>query len=209
MDKAYLERTWKELVEILKKIPSIEFHPSELDYLRNSFFTVEEMWERALDNYSKITAILIGEAPLFGSDQKYIYNTNTPQSSFLYASQLPGYSADKHGNGKVGLLNAMKDLGLVALDLYPFALNSNDTPTLSMKAFSSKKFDITAEQVFEFYTRPKIDQLAKKYPDLIVLCRYSRLAERTKKLLGEKHAISVWSSSMGIDKQKLFDALKS
>ena len=208
MDSLRLDQTWKVLVDILQTMPSVKFHTAELDYLRNSFFQVESMWESALRDYSNISAILIGEAPLFGTDQKYIYNINTPQSSFLYASQLPGYNQDKHGNGKIGLLSIMKDLGVVVMDLYPFALNSSDTPTLSMNQFSSSKFDVVAEQIFETYTRPKIEKLTDCYPNVKVLCRYSRLSERTQKLLGDRQAIPVWSSSMGIDKEKLARALQ-
>lgn len=83
---------WKPISNLLKEIYQeqniIEHFEKDESYLKNAFEITETLWTEQFDKINKLKVIMISESPLFGDIQKYIYNINTPPSSFFYFQDI-------------------------------------------------------------------------------------------------------------------------
>ncbi len=60
----------------------------ENKYLKESFKKINALWLKNYNEIKEIKFILIGEAPLWGKKEKYIYNPLTPNSNFFHRNDL-------------------------------------------------------------------------------------------------------------------------
>ena len=144
-----------------------------------------------------IKLVLIGESPL--RSENYIYNNgNTKGSPFL---------PEKHINHCLTLLGKdippseeenkrpalMNELGLLVLDMFPFAFNSKDTPKFSYESYYTKKGEAHLEELFlqsvSWHLSEKIEKINSKVNEKTAYAfRYKRNFD-----LQSNHGLSIFS----------------
>lgn len=208
---------WERLEEVLLTSTVLSWHNEELLYLQNAFCDIEDKWLAALDTIKKPRFILLGEAPLYGKDCSYIYSKDTPPTAFLRPTDLPKLCEQKVNNDKAYMLDAMRDFGIIVIDLFPYALNEYDTPTMNYKKIQNKSmYSRLLRNSFESFTKSKFLKVMSQSPDTTVLIRYKRIMKHVEPLmqdLGLKNGfkkgnyICIGSNNMGVDKKLLWSAL--
>lgn len=208
---------WGRLREVLLTSTLLPWSNKELLYLQNAFFDIEDKWQAALDAIEKPSFILLGEAPLYGKDCSYIYSLCTPPTAFLRPTDLPKFCDQKVNNDKAYMLDAMRDFGIIVIDLFPYALNEHDTPTMNYKKIQNKPvYTRLLRNSFENFTKTKILKVMSQSPDATVLIRYKRIMKHVEPLmqsLGIKNGLKkgdytcIGSNNMGVDKNMLWSAL--
>ncbi len=103
-------------------------HDYESEYLKKAFLFTEELWYQQYKSFSSICFVMLGEAPLFGVDQNYFYNSRTNFSSFFrYSDIKPGADNSPMEANKKCMYKDLRDLRFIILDVFPYAFNENDT----------------------------------------------------------------------------------
>lgn len=208
---------WDRLREVLLISTSLSWSDRELVYLQNAFFDVEDKWQAALDKIEQPRFILLGEAPLYGKDCSYIYSGHTQPTAFLRPTDFPKFVEQKVNNDKAYMLDAMRDFGIIVIDLFPYALNEYDTPTMNYKKIQNKPvYSRLLINSFENFTKMKILKVMSQSPDATVLIRYKRIMKHVVPLmqdLGIKKGFKqgdytcIGSNNMGVDKKLFRSAL--
>ncbi len=98
----------------------------DVEYLVDTYSKTEKFWRENFKKCTSVKIIILGEAPLFGCKESYIYNPETKPTPFLNCkniekiccgvkeSEIPLISKDE-------MLAEMLNLGIVVLNLFPFA----------------------------------------------------------------------------------------
>ena len=177
----------KKLFDIYKEENIIDFFEEDEKYLRDAFYTIEELWNAQFDEIDKIKVILISEAPLFGKDKSYIYNENTKPSSFFHFNDITVFPQWNKNIKRPKLIKDQKKLmieefsknGLIVLDIFPFAFNEHNTK-LNYRTMNKNLYKKLLEITRENYLLPKLNKcLSKSTKDIKFLYRYKRLFEKT------------------------------
>jgi hypothetical protein len=176
---------WPQLEELLQTCTHPNFSHAELTYLQDSYVEIEAIWEKYRSNLSKINYIILGEAPLYGADKKYIYSENGEPSTFLRPSDFPTYDESRHGSGKKALSTLLAENKMIVVDLFPYALNRKDTPSLVYKDVRKSKYSSLYRQIFINFTALKIKEIRAENPDVSILVRYKRLLAHVAPALEE------------------------
>jgi hypothetical protein len=141
MDVTLTEADWDGLEQVLRGCAPVT--DEECAYLKNAFVTTEWMWAENLAKVATVRLVMLSEAPQFGTRSRYFYNTATPFSSFFYfqdAEAILDHGFDKGRTGKQFLFPALARAGFIILDLFPFALNEEDTPSITYGKMSSRRY---------------------------------------------------------------------
>jgi len=125
---------------------------------------------------------MIGEAPLWGDDKSYIYNPATPMSQFFYKSDLE-YVLNIQINDKQGFIDQCNEIGLLIIDISPFALNLDDTRINYQRktrenpnGLASRQYLSLLAPTIPLFLEEKIKVIRPKCPGSInVFYRYSRV----------------------------------
>jgi hypothetical protein len=100
----------------------------EVNSLWDNYQKIETYWFLNFNNLKKINLILLGESPLRHSS--YIYNKDSPDSSFLYKKHLLKCIEINGGNKERYVNNTkielMQELGILALDLFPYSFSMDN-----------------------------------------------------------------------------------
>ena len=223
-----MENIWKHLSQklhlIYKQENILDYYENDEQYLKYAFIKIEELWEIQFNKIDKLKIIMISEAPLFGKDEKYIYNIDTPPSSFFYFNDLEAFStvdALKKVQKPIQKQKMFKEFqknGFIILDLFPFALNQEDTQ-INYRNMSKKLYKQLLDVSLETYLIPKLKKCLKKTEsNVYFLYRYKRLFEKTeyvfekmlKKLEVNNYTIdTINGTNMSLDRKKLFELLRS
>ena len=165
---------WNNYQDALEQLTQKKWTEQELRYLQGAYLTTEPMWFEEVMKISAPRIVLLGEAPLFGKQKKYIYNSQIPPTAFLRPSDFASFPADGARSNKCDLLRLMHESGIVVIDAFPFALNTSDTLTLNFRVMkrSSKIYQKLLSHVFEAHVASKISMLNKDMRKLKILVRY-------------------------------------
>ena len=195
---------------------------NEINYLYDNYCKIEEVWwsNFELIDYP-IYLVLIGEAPL--RFENYIYNNgNTNGSPFL---------PEKHIKHCLALLDkdipptkeenkrpaSMNELGLLVLDMFPFAFNDKDTPKFSYESYYTKKGEAHLEELFlqsvSWHLSEKIEKINSKVNEKTAYAfRYKRNFDLQSnydlKIFQTDEYLNFGSSGMHINKEKLYKFFK-
>jgi len=181
---------WQLLSNSLRKIYQKEgieeYFEQDETYLKHAFTITEKLWMEQFNQIDKLQVIMISESPLFGSNEKYIYNINTHPSSFFYFQDLEAFPSHQHENNNLTsqekkkiMLNEFKENRFLVLDIFPFALNSKDTK-INYRNMNSTLYQSILEVTFENYLIPKLKLcLEKSDKNTYFLYRYKRLFAKT------------------------------
>lgn len=97
------------------------------DYYADSIPRIKYFFQRNLKKVNQVRLMIIGEAPLWGSsEEKYIYNPDSPVSSFLSYIHIENLTGIWTWNKRT-MLDAMNQNGIVVFDISPYPLNDTDT----------------------------------------------------------------------------------
>ena len=150
----------------------------DFNYLWDAFQHTEELWWENIREIGQVKYILIAEAPLYGEKRSYIYNPDFGRTPFLEFTHI-NFLSQKLGlkgivSNKKDMLQNMREMGLVVLDLFPFAFN-NDT-TYQFGRLSEKLRTSLAHSCSSWFLQPKLREIlnnCKEAPTFGV--RYKRL----------------------------------
>lgn len=178
------------LYEFYGKNGLLDCFSTDILYLESAYTDIEQLWCDNLDSTRAINYLMIAEAPLWGKKKKYIYNPDTPNSQFFYPSDLE-FIFKKVTDEKIVIdskgkfLTICRKLGIVIIDISPYAFNQEDTHINYRKLKQSRYIDLIKETI-PFYLEPKLNLIARKKADnLKVFFRYARVRKRFKERITE------------------------
>jgi hypothetical protein len=168
---------------------------------------------------------MIGEAPLWGANKKYIYNEQYDKNSlFFFPSNLEDLGINV--SSKKQLLDEFIKLGIIVLDISPYALNHNCTAINYSESIGSST-KLNKEQYLElikatipFYFNEKIKLIScKKSNDVKVFFRYKRVKEVFEDLVydslkqyelvdSKTDILDISKKGGGVDREKLRKIVK-
>jgi opacity protein-like surface antigen len=157
-----MEADWDGLEQVLRGCARVT--DEECAYLKKAFVATERMWAENVAKVATVRLVMLAEAPQFGPDERYFYNTTTPFSSFFYfqdAEAILGRDFAKGHTGKRFLLQELARAGFIILDLFPFALNKDDTPSITYK-MSARRYQELFQRTAGRYFDRKRDQILQR-----------------------------------------------
>ena len=136
----------------------------------------------------EVKYVLVGEAPLYGNNQKYIYNPESAGTSFLSKRAVQKFSS-KAGysisiKNKEEMLECMRSIGLIVVDLFPYAFN--EETSIQYAGISDTNRKMLASASSEWNLKPKLSEIRNKTSNPIIFgVRYKRLFSFASEVLGE------------------------
>lgn len=182
-------------------------------YLEKSFNEISKIWLDNLNQIDKVNFVMIAEAPLWGKVKKYIYNPQTNNSQFFYRSDLSDI-INKPILDKKDFIKHCNDIGLIIIDISPFALNPTDT-AINYRKMTINQYRELVTRTLPFYFEQKIKAInEKKSRSVKTFFRYARVKNNFLDLISNvliKYAIigsqneigDISQKGGGIDKIKL------
>lgn len=143
----------------------LKYFERDNTYLETAFHEINEMWFRNLECIKEVKYLMIAEAPLWGKDKSYIYNPETKNTSFFYKSDLE-YVLNIQIADKQDFINCCNEIGLLIIDISPFALNTEDT-IINYRSISANQYLKLVKNTFPFYFEQKLKSVSNKKSDSI------------------------------------------
>ena len=220
---------WQPISNLLKKTYQeqniIKYFEKDESYLKNAFERTEILWAEQFNKIDKLKVIMISESPLFGDTQKYIYNVNTPPSSFFYFQDIKAFPNCENimqpitiREQKKIMLNEFKKNGFLILDIFPFALNQKDT-IINYRQMNIALYRQLLKITTESYLIPKLKLCLEKSNEYThFIYRYKRLFNKTEnhfekvlnQIASKEYKIdTINGRNMSLDRDKLKRLLKN
>lgn len=186
---------------------------SDCLYLEKSFNEISKIWFDNLNQIEKVNFVMIAEAPLWGKVKKYIYNPEINNSQFFYRSDL-GDILNKTISNKKSFIKECNDIGLIVIDISPFALNPTDT-SINYREMTINQYRELVNLTIPFFFEQKIKAIKeKKSKNVKTFFRYARVKKNFQDLIsnvlidygiiGSQNEIGdISQNGGGIDKSKL------
>jgi len=217
---------WESIQEILRQYYIEEQLSScfdaDADYLKQAYEFTETLWDKNFKRISDLRLVLISEAPLFGHKKSYIYNPDTPPSSFFHFNDLEAFNDgkllpvlyDSENAKKEYMLERLAETGVIVLDVFPFALNPKHTQ-INYRAISRTKYRDLLRQCIRDYLLPKLIKISEASSGSTKFAyRYKVLKDNTGmvletvllnlKLIGSMNELEcIGGSNMSLDRNKL------
>lgn len=170
----------------------IDYFEEDNNYLEDAFDEITKTWFDNLDQIKEVKYLMIAEAPLWGSSKSYIYNPLTSFTQFFHKSDLESVLNIQIKN-KGKFIERCNEIGLLIIDISPFALNSQDTIINYRNKSKDNPYGLTKHQYREFvkltiptFFEEKIKAIApKKSSDIRVFFRYTRVKKGFHDLISE------------------------
>jgi hypothetical protein len=206
---ALTEADWDALEDVLRGCAPVT--DQECDYLKNAFVATERMWAQNFAGVTTVRIVLLSEAPQFGTGERYFYNSDTKYSSFFYYQDAEAALGRKFGKNRTGKRFVLADLaraGFIILDVFPFALNKDDTPSIRFDR-QSLRYRELFQRTAPLYFNKKCDLILESSKPLFLI-RYGGMqnslgdlvdAELAKR--GVDPTYSVGGTNMTLDRDKL------
>ena len=150
---------------------------NEKVYLIEAYTGINNFWRSHAD---QAKLIILGEAPLWGNNQKYIYNPAIGCSDFFQRKDLSPLLNSEIPKDKPEFLKKLDELGIVILDVSPFALNSIDTQ-LTYPKLTPQEYEQIIGDGWEWHLRPKFELLLEENTNLVF--RYARVQRVAETIL--------------------------
>jgi hypothetical protein len=168
----------------------------DADYIWRAYNRIETYWFEEFRRFETIRIILLSEAPFFGESESYFYNPNCGATQFFgytdYTQSLGEWGPELHAGRnapvpkkKAELLAAMREVGVIVLDIFPFALNPKTNYTYANLRHNeyADLFAVAAP----LYFRPKLKHLVNKMaPDGKFVFRYRRVQDAAEALVEQE-----------------------
>ena len=164
----------------------------DIKYLENAFVDINRIWFNNFNQIEEVKFLMIAEAPLWGEKNKYIYNPNTNNSQFFYRSDLEDV-LKKPISDKKEFIKICNEMGLLIVDISPFALNLENTAINYRKnknnsqKLTEKEYRQLVSLTIPTYFAEKIKAVSKKKSkDIKVFFRYSRVKNSFEDLIAKE-----------------------
>lgn len=201
---------WSGLENVLRDCERVA--DEECAYLKGAFVATERMWAENFAKIATVRFVLLSEAPLFGKNRRYFYNPATPFGALFHfrdADAILGDGFAEGHRGKEFLLAELARAGFVILDLFPFALNEDDTPSVTYRKLSVSRYRQLFQRTASLYFDRKRDVILQRGRPLFMF-RYGA----TRRVLGDlvnaelakrdiSPAQSIAGTNMPLDREKL------
>lgn len=143
-------------------------------YLEKAFNDINKIWFDNLAKIETVNYLMIAEAPLWGKEKKYIYNTDIINSQFFYRSDL-GDILKRKINDKSEFIKVCNEIGLLVVDISPFPLNPKNT-SINYRDLSTVQYRQLVSQTISTYFEEKVKIIgAKKSANIKTFFRYARV----------------------------------
>jgi tyrosyl-tRNA synthetase len=202
---------WKELDKSLKELylkkKIFVFYNSDKEYLHCAYEEIETLWYKQFAKAYPINYVMLSEAPLWGDKRNYIYNPNSNYTQFFYREDLEAVLNRPIPNKEI-FIEELTRLGLIVLDVLPFALNENKTK-LTYNQFSVSEYRQLIESTSKFHLEKKIGIIRKRSSNPNVFFRYKNVKVACDKIIKSKLTIInydlpyISKQGGGIDHEKL------
>ena len=154
-------------------------------YLENAFSKITKIWFANLAKIREVKFLMIAEAPLWGKNESYIYNPDTPNTQFFHKSDLERVLNNVTISDKRDFINRCNEIGLLIIDISPFALNTEDTIINYRRKSQNNPYGITKNEYRQLiqdtiptFFENKIKSVAQRKSDKIkVFFRYARVKD--------------------------------
>jgi hypothetical protein len=210
------KKSYNSIIEnCLKQLENIGKTEKEIKYLKEAYNFIEKLWNIQYDKIEKIKFVMISEAPLFGDDKHYFYNSNSKFKSFFHKSNMESFGIENYDIlDKKEIIQKLNEKGFIILDLFMFPLNGKNTSENFRKMKKNRRKELFMISL-EFYLKDKLEKIERKKSDKIkFFYRYKRLKKIIgidfEKVLKKKELISrnteietISNGNMGIDNEKL------
>jgi hypothetical protein len=205
-----IDADWDGLEQVLRAC--VRVTDEECAYLKNAFVATERMWAENFAKIGTVRLVMLSEAPLFGSNRRYFYNVATPFGAFFHfrdAEAILGHGFAKERTGKEFLLEDLAHAGFIILDLFPFPLNQDDTPSITYRKLSASRYRQLFQSTASLYFNRKRDLVLQRGRPLFTF-RYGA----TRRVLGDLvnaelakrnivPAQSIAGTNMPLDRERL------
>jgi hypothetical protein len=151
-------------------------------YLEKAFNDINNIWFENLNQIETVNFLMIGEAPLWGQIKKYIYNPKIKNSQFFYRSDL-GDILNKNINDKQDFIKICNEIGLLIIDISPFALNPSDT-IINYRDLSIGQYNELVRLTIPYFFEQKIKAInSKRSKNIKCFFRYARVKNNFQDLI--------------------------
>jgi hypothetical protein len=157
---------------------------------------------------------MLAESPHFGIDERYFCNTATPFSSFYCSDDAESILSRGFANGRTDkqfLLAELARTGFIILDIFPFPVNRDDTPSVTYEKLRGRRrrYRELLQRTSSLYFNKKRD-LVLQHGSPCFMFRFGHMkrtlgglvdAELAKRNIGP--AQSIGGTNMPLDRGKL------
>ena len=185
-----------ELIQLIKNVYDSHnlqehFLKKDRSYLINAHFDIERIWQENFEKIEQVKYVILSEAPLWGESNSYIYNFSTSFTQFFYENdlyfalnqELINNSQESLSQKKEMFFKTLNDLGILILDVSPYALNSKTAINYSRSDVDTLKLNPQEYRnllclSFQYYLIEKLKTVKEKInlnTTINIIYRYSRL----------------------------------
>ena len=180
---------YKESKEILRKFYEQKGLTANFEkdneYLEKAFNKIIDIWLDNLAQIREVKYLMIAEAPLWGCKESYIYNPDTPNTQFFHKCDLEIALNGITICNKRDFIDCCNKIGLLIIDISPFALNTEDTIVNYRPKSQSNPYGITKieyqrliRDTLPMFFEEKIKAFApRRSDDIKVFFRYARVKD--------------------------------
>ena len=183
---------WEALSKLIYSMYSeleiLERFDADNAYLISAYEFTERLWLKQFEKMPTVYCVILSEAPLFGSNKTYIYNSASAPTSFFFFNDLwainSGFSsATGHFRSvlerKEYMMETMTKNGVLIMDIFPFAFNPQNT-AIDYNSISKTQYFRLLKESFPYYLLPKLQMIrGKNRVNPTFVYRYKRLLEQT------------------------------
>jgi hypothetical protein len=179
---------------------------TENNYLLNAFIGMENFWYLNMENITNINMIVICESPLWGNNNQYFYNPQTAHSQFMYYNDINFLFNNQQITNKLELIQRCNELGIIIIDVSPFALNEINT-SINYNQLTTNEYNILIEQSINHYFIPKLNYIINKPNihidnNIKVVYRYNRVKQKVGNIVN-----SSLINLLGLDNEYDFECI--
>ena len=161
-------------------------------YLESAFDEINRIWFDNLYKIDEVNYLMIAEAPLWGKSKSYIYNPATPFTQFFQKSDLE-YVLGTKIRDKAEFIDRCNQIGLLIIDISPFALNTEDTTInyrrkskLNPYGITKREYRLLIQETLPTFFDCKIEKIAPKAScDIRVFFRYARVENTFRDIIAD------------------------
>ena len=196
------------------------------EYLEDAFNKINAIWFDNLTKIREVKYIMIAEAPLWGKKESYIYNPDTPNTQFFHKGDLEFVLNDVKIRDKIDFISRCNEIGLLVIDISPFALNTEDTIINYRQKSRNNPYGITKNEYRQLvkdtvptFFEEKVKTVVQKRSDIIkVFFRYARVKDTFQNIVAntlidyglinsENDILEIAQRGGGIDRKKIADII--
>lgn len=162
---------------------NLSYYNHDRPNLYKAFIEIEQLWEDQFSRLNNIKYLMLSEAPLWGEKELYIYNVKTPpRGNFLPMSGIQKVTGNQIRKKEV-LIDELGKLGLIVLDVSPFALdspkkNGTSKTKISYNDLKSKEYSELIKPTLGDFLNTKLGRIKEKGENQVIFYRYKRVKDK-------------------------------